>query len=144
MIYAIKLIFALLWQADIKIWVLTGDKPETAVNIGYSCQLLTDDMTEVFTINGESKESVRDAINEYKKKVLPKEHEGDRGLDGSRMNAMKNDGGIELVAFKDNHNDGTFKQANEVGICDVSGFVDLGILSPTPLRHPLPKEPQSS
>lgn len=31
-------------KAEIKIWVLTGDKKETAENIGYSCSLLTDDM----------------------------------------------------------------------------------------------------
>ncbi|GCB68803.1 hypothetical protein scyTo_0008283 [Scyliorhinus torazame] len=31
-------------EADIKIWVLTGDKKETAVNIGYSCKLLSDRM----------------------------------------------------------------------------------------------------
>ncbi|MGH0183874.1 UNVERIFIED_CONTAM: hypothetical protein FKN15_013239 [Acipenser sinensis] len=30
-------------KADIKIWVLTGDKKETAENIGYACQLLTDE-----------------------------------------------------------------------------------------------------
>uniref|UniRef100_A0A3B3S4B0 Phospholipid-transporting ATPase n=1 Tax=Paramormyrops kingsleyae TaxID=1676925 RepID=A0A3B3S4B0_9TELE len=35
---------AKLAKADIKIWVLTGDKKETAENIGYSCDLLTDDM----------------------------------------------------------------------------------------------------
>ncbi|KAG8599188.1 hypothetical protein GDO81_002925 [Engystomops pustulosus] len=29
-------------KADIKIWVLTGDKKETAENIGYACKLLTD------------------------------------------------------------------------------------------------------
>ncbi|XP_054843035.1 phospholipid-transporting ATPase IC [Eublepharis macularius] len=32
-------------KADIKIWVLTGDKKETAENIGYSCELLTDETT---------------------------------------------------------------------------------------------------
>ncbi|XP_067887118.1 phospholipid-transporting ATPase IC [Heterodontus francisci] len=32
-------------RGDIKIWVLTGDKKETAENIGFSCQLLTDEMT---------------------------------------------------------------------------------------------------
>ncbi|XP_072107846.1 phospholipid-transporting ATPase IC isoform X1 [Mobula birostris] len=32
-------------RGDIKIWVLTGDKKETAENIGFSCQLLTNDMT---------------------------------------------------------------------------------------------------
>nr|XP_020456646.1 phospholipid-transporting ATPase IC [Monopterus albus] len=35
---------AKLANANIKIWVLTGDKKETAENIGYSCSLLTDDM----------------------------------------------------------------------------------------------------
>ncbi|XP_043930717.1 phospholipid-transporting ATPase IC isoform X2 [Protopterus annectens] len=32
-------------EANIKIWVLTGDKKETAENIGFSCQLLTEDMS---------------------------------------------------------------------------------------------------
>ena len=31
-------------QASIKVWVLTGDKVDTAINIGYSCQLLSTDM----------------------------------------------------------------------------------------------------
>ncbi|RLN90927.1 hypothetical protein BBJ28_00008727 [Nothophytophthora sp. Chile5] len=31
-------------RAGIKIWVLTGDKEETAVNIGFACQLLNNDM----------------------------------------------------------------------------------------------------
>uniref|UniRef100_A0A8C0BU16 Phospholipid-transporting ATPase n=1 Tax=Buteo japonicus TaxID=224669 RepID=A0A8C0BU16_9AVES len=43
---------AILTLANIKIWVLTGDKQETAVNIGYSCKMLTDDMTEVFVVTG--------------------------------------------------------------------------------------------
>jgi magnesium-transporting ATPase (P-type) len=33
-----------LQDAGIKIWMLTGDKLETAENIGYSCKLLTKDM----------------------------------------------------------------------------------------------------
>jgi magnesium-transporting ATPase (P-type) len=36
-------IFALR-QAGIKVWVLTGDKVDTAINIGFSCQLLAMDM----------------------------------------------------------------------------------------------------
>lgn len=35
---------ALLRQAGIKLWVLTGDKVETAINIGFSCNLLENDM----------------------------------------------------------------------------------------------------
>ena len=29
-------------KAGIKVWVLTGDKIETAINIGFSCKLLND------------------------------------------------------------------------------------------------------
>ncbi|RKP14890.1 hypothetical protein BJ684DRAFT_7889 [Piptocephalis cylindrospora] len=32
-------------QASIKMWVLTGDRQETAINIGYSCKLLQEDMS---------------------------------------------------------------------------------------------------
>ena len=32
-------------KAGIKLWVLTGDKIETAVNIGYSCGLLEDSIS---------------------------------------------------------------------------------------------------
>lgn len=31
-------------KAGVRIWVLTGDKEETAINIGYACQLLDNDM----------------------------------------------------------------------------------------------------
>ncbi|XP_059015277.1 phospholipid-transporting ATPase IK isoform X1 [Mustela lutreola] len=31
-------------QGNIKVWVLTGDKQETAVNIGFACQLLSENM----------------------------------------------------------------------------------------------------
>lgn len=31
-----------LQEAGIKVWVLTGDKVETAINIGFSCKLLND------------------------------------------------------------------------------------------------------
>ena len=35
---------ALLGEAGIKLWVLTGDKVETAINIGFSCNLLSNEM----------------------------------------------------------------------------------------------------
>ncbi|XP_038892983.1 putative phospholipid-transporting ATPase 9 isoform X1 [Benincasa hispida] len=34
-------------QAGIKIWVLTGDKMETAINIGFACSLLRQDMKQI-------------------------------------------------------------------------------------------------
>ncbi len=36
-----------LFKANIKVWMLTGDKLETAENIGQSCQLLTSDMSVI-------------------------------------------------------------------------------------------------
>jgi P-type E1-E2 ATPase len=37
-------------KAGIKLWVLTGDKIETAINIGFSCKLLDKEM-ELFIIS---------------------------------------------------------------------------------------------
>lgn len=37
-------------QAGIKLWVLTGDKIETAINIGFSCEVLDKEM-EIFIIS---------------------------------------------------------------------------------------------
>ncbi|CAN6195206.1 unnamed protein product, partial [Urochloa humidicola] len=37
----------MLAQAGIKIWVLTGDKMETAINIGFPCSLLRHGMTQI-------------------------------------------------------------------------------------------------
>eukprot|EP00347_Sterkiella_histriomuscorum_P002846 403366575 len=38
---------AKLIETDIRVWVLTGDKQETAIEIGKSCQLIQEDMEEV-------------------------------------------------------------------------------------------------
>nr|CAD7447484.1 unnamed protein product [Timema bartmani] len=45
-------------MADIKMWVLTGDKQETAINIGYSCQLLTDEMVDIFIVDAHTFDEV--------------------------------------------------------------------------------------
>ncbi|KAJ4925775.1 hypothetical protein JOQ06_007963 [Pogonophryne albipinna] len=50
---------AKLAKADIKIWVLTGDKKETAENIGYACSLLTEDMQIHYGEDVNEKLSVR-------------------------------------------------------------------------------------
>lgn len=44
---------ALLAAAGIKLWVLTGDKVETAINIGFSCNLLDNDMDLIVLKNDE-------------------------------------------------------------------------------------------
>lgn len=51
---------ALLGEAGIKLWVLTGDKVETAINIGFSCNLLNNDMELILLkIEDENVETAR-------------------------------------------------------------------------------------
>ncbi|KAK3014423.1 hypothetical protein RJ639_009092 [Escallonia herrerae] len=50
-------------MAGIKVWVLTGDKQETAISIGYSSKLLTSKMTQI-VINNNSKESCRKSLKD--------------------------------------------------------------------------------
>ena len=45
-----------LQKANIKVWVLTGDKAETARNIAYSCQLFHAEMSNVINITEDSVE----------------------------------------------------------------------------------------
>uniref|UniRef100_A0A3Q2XZQ5 Phospholipid-transporting ATPase n=1 Tax=Hippocampus comes TaxID=109280 RepID=A0A3Q2XZQ5_HIPCM len=49
-------------KADIKIWVLTGDKQETAENIGYSCNMLREEMKDVFTVSANTAEGVKEEL----------------------------------------------------------------------------------
>ena len=47
------------------IHVSLSDDSETAINIGYSCQLLTDDMVDVFIIDGLTKAEVEQQLRKY-------------------------------------------------------------------------------
>lgn len=47
-----------LHKAGIKIWMLTGDKQETAINIAYACKLLEPE-DKLFILNTETKVSMR-------------------------------------------------------------------------------------
>uniref|UniRef100_A0A5F9CQ64 Phospholipid-transporting ATPase n=1 Tax=Oryctolagus cuniculus TaxID=9986 RepID=A0A5F9CQ64_RABIT len=58
-------------KAKIKIWVLTGDKQETAVNIAYSCNIFEDEMDEVFTVKGKDSETVRQELRKARSKMKP-------------------------------------------------------------------------
>lgn len=53
---------AALREAGIQLWVLTGDKQETAVNIAYSCRLL-DQTDTVYSINTESQETCESILS---------------------------------------------------------------------------------
>ncbi|KAK6645447.1 hypothetical protein RUM43_001724 [Polyplax serrata] len=51
-------------KADIRVWVLTGDKQETAINIGYSCKLITSGMI-LIVLNEESLDGTRETISRH-------------------------------------------------------------------------------
>ncbi|KAK6134007.1 hypothetical protein DH2020_032249 [Rehmannia glutinosa] len=63
-------------QAGIKIWVLTGDKMETAINIGYACSLLRQGMKQItITLDNQEikaleKEGEKDAIAKASKQSV--------------------------------------------------------------------------
>ncbi|XP_026153608.1 phospholipid-transporting ATPase ID-like isoform X2 [Mastacembelus armatus] len=58
-------------KADIKIWVLTGDKQETAENIGYSCNMLREEMKEVFIVAASTTEGVKEELQNARRKMCP-------------------------------------------------------------------------
>lgn len=51
-------------SAGIQVWVLTGDKVETAINIGYSCELLSNDMN-MFIIQEKKPKRLRIEIADF-------------------------------------------------------------------------------
>jgi phospholipid-transporting ATPase len=50
-----------LQMAGIKVWVLTGDRQETAINIGMSCRLISESMN-LMTINEETAQATEEFI----------------------------------------------------------------------------------
>lgn len=68
-----------LQQAGVKVWVLTGDRQETAINIGMSCKLLSEDMM-LLIVNEESPEATRDNIQK-KLDAIRKEGDGTIEMD---------------------------------------------------------------
>lgn len=65
----VDLTIELLKKTGIKIWMLTGDKLETAVNIGHSTNLLTRS-SELLIIDEENNENLLEIINEEYNKIF--------------------------------------------------------------------------
>jgi magnesium-transporting ATPase (P-type) len=59
-------------KAGIKVWVLTGDKIETAINIGFSCKLLNDKM-ELYVLDATSKADCLSQIADCRKMQINSE-----------------------------------------------------------------------
>ncbi|XP_071524066.1 probable phospholipid-transporting ATPase IA [Panulirus ornatus] len=78
---------AALLKAGIHVWVLTGDKQETAINIGHSCHLLNQGMPLII-LNTESLDETRDAINRHVVEFgeqLKRENEAALIIDGKTL-----------------------------------------------------------
>nr|XP_049593784.1 probable phospholipid-transporting ATPase IM isoform X4 [Syngnathus scovelli] len=58
-------------KAGIKIWVLTGDKQETAENIGYSCNMLREEMKDIFAVSANTAEEVKKELVCARRKMCP-------------------------------------------------------------------------
>lgn len=56
-------------EANIKVWVLTGDKQETAIEIGKTCNLIDLNTMDLIILTSkdklEFKEKLREAFNNY-------------------------------------------------------------------------------
>ncbi|RUS74359.1 hypothetical protein EGW08_017882 [Elysia chlorotica] len=72
-------------QAGIKVWVLTGDKQETAIQIANSCQLFSPDQT-ILTINASCMEETREALDNALAKLREDQKQLDMMADSSPSN----------------------------------------------------------
>jgi len=55
-------------EAGIKIWVLTGDKLETAINISESCKHFSANMSKLIMANMNDPEEIKNHFNDFKDK----------------------------------------------------------------------------
>ena len=70
---------AFMKSAGIKVCVLTGDKIETAINIGFSCNLLNKDLKRLI-VDGKDRRSVLDSITKANGKVTKRRAKGYKNL----------------------------------------------------------------
>ena len=83
-------------KSGIKLWVLTGDKTETAINIGFSCNLLTTDM-ELLILRSSNREETAQMLDDTLQK-LAKEAETEQD---DRKYALVIDGVTLKYALED-------------------------------------------
>lgn len=71
-------------KAGIKIWVITGDKQETAINIGYSSKLLTSQM-KVLCVNSTDESELEEILMRYINENLDLDEDDRRIIDDWKM-----------------------------------------------------------
>ena len=60
---------ALLIESGIRVWVLTGDKQETAVEIGKSCRLIQSTMT-LCDLSSDSQEELKNKLASFRAEAV--------------------------------------------------------------------------
>ena len=97
---------ALLGRAGIKLWVLTGDKMETAINIGFSCNLLQKSMTLIII----KADSCEDTFKQLREALSKFWDETGRPREDSQF-ALCIDGGSLTFAFDETDDPKRVRQA---------------------------------
>lgn len=131
-----------LGRAGIKIWVLTGDKMETAINIGFSCNLLTSDMGLV-VIKDEDAANTGRQIREILKTFFGVSSDGVEGEGGNASSGahlrISNSRSALLPASPDAYSDNSLDKSTG----DDYKLVNLQ-KSPNNLEDQLSKSPQQT
>jgi phospholipid-transporting ATPase len=83
-------------EAGLKLWVLTGDKVETAINIGFSCKLLDPEM-EIFIVDKLTTKLIYKQIVEYvgKKKIIGESRDVALVISGESLTKVLSDSSKE-------------------------------------------------
>lgn len=92
---------ALLKQAGIRVWVLTGDKVETAIDIGYSCRLLDHDMNVCKLVNLTDPTQTDKALNLVLKEIEKGDKRVGLAMDGYSLTTItsSNDESLRKLFF---------------------------------------------
>ncbi|KAG7167224.1 phospholipid-transporting ATPase VD-like 2, partial [Homarus americanus] len=91
-------------NAGIVVWVLTGDKQETAVNIAYSCALFVPSM-EILKLNARTKDQAEQTIQFYLQQIKQQEEILQRNeMQGTVPDPVAaNSGMIQFTTFQENN-----------------------------------------
>jgi magnesium-transporting ATPase (P-type) len=88
-----------LMSANIRLWVLTGDKQETAIEIGKSCNLINEREMELVIFSSKNKEEFTDKLTHYLL-APPKKSKMSLVIDGSTLTFVLEDEYLAKAFFQ--------------------------------------------
>lgn len=99
-----------LHSAGIKLWVLTGDRQETAINIAYSCKLLTEEMS-LLVLNEDTPEACAEFLTK-KLRVINRIQPVSSNTTGANRN-----GGAPTFFYRSSRHNATWGSIFRVSLC---------------------------